>query len=111
MNWYIAKVVFRINHIGKPQFDEHLRLIAARNYEEAFKKARLLGISEEDSFLDNRLHPVRWEFVNIADLYPIDQLTDGIELHSSIREEEEAAPYIRSIHQKAVDIESGLFPN
>lgn len=111
MNWYVAKVVFRINHSGKPQFDEHLRLISASNYEEAFKKARLLGIREEDYFLDNNLHPVRWEFVNVSDLYPLDGLADGVELHSAIREEEEASVYIRAIHQKAEDIELGIFPN
>ena len=41
MNWYIAKIVFRIitgdgNHM--PQFDEQLRLINANNEEEAFEK-------------------------------------------------------------------------
>ncbi len=111
MNWYVAKVVFRINHSGKPQFDEHLRLISANSYEEAFKKARLLGIREEDYFLDDKQHPVRWEFVNISDLYPLEALSDGVELHSNIHEEEEASGYIRSIHQKAVDIELGIYPN
>ncbi|HEV3251858.1 MAG TPA: DUF4288 domain-containing protein, partial [Puia sp.] len=42
MNWYLAKIVFRIicgegQHI--PQFDEQLRLIEAGNEVEAFEKA------------------------------------------------------------------------
>ena len=37
MNWYIAKIVFRICNEGSQhlQFDEHIRLIAADNFDEA----------------------------------------------------------------------------
>ena len=48
MNWYMAKIVFRIicgegHHT--PQFDEQLRLIGATNEEEAFEKAKAIVIS------------------------------------------------------------------
>lgn len=109
MHWYIAKLVFRISQPGRPQFDEHIRLIAATNFEEAFKKARLIGIGEEDT--DHIGPSVRWEFVNVSDLYPIDALKDGVELHSAIREEDEAERYVRSVHLKAMDIELGVYPN
>ena len=42
MNWYIAKIVFRIitgDGDHKPQFDEQLRLINANNEEQAFEKS------------------------------------------------------------------------
>ena len=68
MNWYISKIVFKIsseNTHHKPQFDEQLRLIAAASEEEAFIKARTIGIGEEDSFLNDRNNTVKWEFINV----------------------------------------------
>jgi len=46
MNWYLAKMVFRIicgdgNHTA--QFDEQLRLVSGNSLEEAFHKAPLKG--------------------------------------------------------------------
>ncbi len=104
MNWYIAKIIFRICSEGsvKPQFDEHIRLIAASNFDEAFLKARVLGISEEDAFLNDRNSTVKWEFINVAELFPIGELKDGSEIYSSITETDEASSYIRTIHQRAV---------
>lgn len=105
MNWYIAKVVFNIsaeNTIHTPQFDEQLRLIAADSLEEAFIKARTLGLSEEDSFLNDNSNTVKWEFINVAEITPIKTLEDGTELYSHIHETEEAKSYIHCIHQKAI---------
>jgi hypothetical protein len=104
MNWYIAKIIFRIsNGAGgqKSQFDEHLRLIEAAHFEEAFLKARILGLQEEASFLNDYRQLVKWEFVNVAELFPVNELRDGQELYSQIHETEEADPYINYVHQKA----------
>jgi hypothetical protein len=105
MNWYIAKIVFNIsaeNTAHKPQFDEQLRLISADNKEEAFFKARTLGLSEEDSFLNDNHKTVKWEFINVAEIIPLKKLEDGMELYSQIHETEEAKSYINCIHQKAI---------
>jgi hypothetical protein len=107
MNWYIAKIVFKISaentqHI--PQFDEQLRLISARSAEEAFLKARTIGIGEEDSFLNDKMNTVKWEFINVAEIVPLKNLEDGMELYSHIHETEEAKSYIHCIHQKAIFI-------
>jgi putative SOS response-associated peptidase YedK len=107
MNWYIAKIVFNItaeNTEHKPQFDEQLRLIAAENPEEAFLKARAIGIKEEDSFFNDRQNRVKWEFINVADIHRISNLEDGSELYSHTHETEEAKNYINTIHQKAIFI-------
>jgi hypothetical protein len=101
MSWYIAKIIFKISSGAKPQFDEHLRLIKAENFEEAFLKARILGLQEEETFLNDKLKTVKWEFINVSDLYPLTDLKDGIELYSHIHEEEEASHYIHNVHQKA----------
>jgi len=105
MNWYISKIVFKIsaeNTQHKPQFDEQLRLIAAQSEEEAFFKARSIGLGEEDSFLNNMNNTVKWEFINVSEIVPLEKLEDGMELYSHIHETEEARSYIHSIHQKAI---------
>jgi hypothetical protein len=105
MSWFIAKLVFNIstaqqNH--KPQFDEQLRLICAETLEEAFLKARKLGLGNEDSFLNDTEHRVKWEFINVAEILPINSLEDGIELYSQVHETEEAKSYIQDVHQRAI---------
>jgi hypothetical protein len=113
MNWYIAKIVFNIsaeNTQHKPQFDEQLRLIAADNSEEAFMKARTLGLSEEDSFLNDQHNKVRWEFINVTEIVSVKKLEDGMELYSHIHEAEEAKSYIHTAHQKAIFIRMNSKP-
>lgn len=107
MNWYISKIVFSIsssNTEHKPQFDEQLRLIAATSAEEAFIKARALGIKEEDSYVNDQNNTVKWEFIDVAEVVPLRSLEDGSELYSSIHETEEAKSYIHCVHQKAIFI-------
>jgi hypothetical protein len=113
MNWYIAKIVFNIsaeNTDHKPQFDEQLRLIAADTTEEAFFKARKLGLCEEDSFFNDQRNKVKWEFVNVAEIVPVKKFEDGMEIYSHIHETEEAEPYIHTIHQKAIFIRMNTKP-
>lgn len=104
MNWYIAKVIFKITNGSasqKSQFDEHLRLIRANSFEEALLKARVLGITEEDNFINDQHQQVKWEFVNVAELIPIQELKDGLEVYSQIHEMEEPNTYIHYVHQRA----------
>jgi hypothetical protein len=105
MNWYISKIVFKIsaeNTQQKPQFDEQLRLISADCVEEAFLKARTIGLGEEDSFLNDNMNTVKWEFINVSEVLPLKNLEDGMELYSHIHETEEARSYIHCVHQKAI---------
>ena len=107
MNWYLAKLVFRIvcgdgDHL--PQFDEQLRLISAENKESAFCKAQGMGKNEEESFLNRRDQLVRWQFINVSELYRLSELIDGAELYSRIEERENAEAYIYMVNQKAENI-------
>jgi hypothetical protein len=114
MNWYISKIVFSItaeNTQHKPQFDEQLRLIKADSLEEAFIKARKLGLSEEDTFLNDKKNKVKWEFINVAEIVPLKTLEDGMELYSNIHETEEAKSYIHCVHQKAIFLRMNAMPN
>lgn len=108
MNWYIAKVIFKITsgtNKCKAQFDEHLRLIEAETFEKAFRKARLIGIREEDQFVNEQHQPVKWEFVNVTELIPINELRDGLEVYSKIHETTEGSAYINFIHRKAESLQ------
>ncbi len=104
MNWYLAKIVYRIicgagHHT--PQFDEQLRLVKAANEDEAFEKAFEMGQREADSFCNLKNELVQWAFINVSALYRISDLIDGAELYSRIEEADDAATYINAVHRKA----------
>src|SRR5205085_8798471 len=104
MNWYIAKIVFRIisgdgDHM--PQFDEQLRLINALDEIEAFEKAQQLGLDEEDSFMNHKNELVKWTFINIPELNKLPSLSDGAEIYSKVNEYDNAIRFIDTVNKKA----------
>jgi len=108
MKWYLAKLVFQIicgdgDHTA--QFDEQLRLITAGNEDEAFEKASAIGKNEEDSFYNLKQQLVRWQFVNVSELYHLSELIDGAELYSRISEVDDADTYTTSVHRRAESIQ------
>ncbi len=107
MKWYLAKIVFQIicgdgDHTA--QFDEQLRLIAAPHEDEAFEKAIQIGRNEEDSFYNLKQQLVRWQFVNVSELYCLSELIDGAEMYSRINEVDDAEAYITFVHRRAESI-------
>jgi SLT domain-containing protein len=104
MEWYLAKLVFRIicgNGNHSAQFDEQLRLICAEDDLHAFNKAQLLGEKEQDSFQNQTNQLVRWKFINVTELHKMEDFTDGAEMYSRIYEEENGDNYQHTIHVKA----------
>ena len=104
MNWYIAKIVFRIicgdgNHM--PQFDEQLRLIQAEDELDALDKAAALGTREEHAFPNQHKQLVQWKFIDVSELHKLNMLTDGLEVYSRVQEEDNAGRYIDIVHKKA----------
>ncbi len=107
MNWYLSKIVFRIicgEGRHKPQFDEQLRLIEAKDENEAFEKATEIGKQEQDEFYNQQHKLVQWKFVNIAELYKLSGLLDGAELYSRIQEPDNAELYVELTNKKAAHI-------
>jgi hypothetical protein len=107
MNWYLAKIVFRITcGEGKhaAQFDEQLRLIAAEDNAMAFEKAFEMGSRESDHFMNMEKRLVQWTFINVAELYMLNDMADGAELYSRVQEYDDAASYISIVHRKAQHI-------
>ena len=113
MNWYVCKIIYRIicgdgDHTA--QFDEQLRLIEANDLLHAFNKARSTGKNEEDSFLNFVNKPVRWKFVDVAEIHPLNALVDGAEIYSKISEEADGENYISFIQLRAAHLqESATF--
>ncbi|MEQ8364826.1 MAG: DUF4288 domain-containing protein [Cyclobacteriaceae bacterium] len=109
MNWYIAKVAFNIvsgSGDHTPQFDEQYRLIKAESMEEAYQKAEDIGLVEEEIMLNEKHEIVKWSFVGISELYPVNELRDGMELFSSVHEIDDRASYIELIKMKAAYVQS-----
>jgi hypothetical protein len=111
MNWFIAKIIFRIvsgegNHDA--QFDEQLRLISATNDKEAFEKAARLGQICQDSFMNNEKQPVRWEFIDVAEINQLNELADGTELYYQINEPADADLYMAWAHHKSALLGVGV---
>lgn len=104
MNWFVAKIVFRItsgdgNHHA--QFDEQLRLISANDEHHAFEKATIMGLNNQDNFLNDQRQPVKWEFIDVAEIHPLNDLTDGTELYYQIHEAPDAELYMAWAHHKS----------
>jgi|ERR1022692_1616520 hypothetical protein len=107
MNWYLAKMVYRIicgDGDHTPQFDEQLRLIKAQDEFHAFQKAQLIGEREQDNFLNAAQKPVHWKFIDVSELHKLDDLIDGAEMYSKICEEDDANIFIGVTHLKAAHI-------
>lgn len=112
MKWFLAKIVFQIvcgNGEHTAQFDEQLRLIHAINKQQAFDKAVELGRSEEDSFYNIHRQPVHWSFVNVSELYHMEELLDGAEICSKIKEVKNGSDYTDLVHNKAKLISSNPY--
>jgi len=107
MNWYLTKIVFQIicgDGDHTPQFDEQLRLISASSKEAAISKAQHIGKREEETFYNRKQQLVRWEFINVSEIYKISALIDGAEIYSRIEERDSAEAYIYVINQKAENL-------
>ena len=107
MNWYLAKIVYRIvcgdgDHTA--QFDEQLLLINAKTKEDAFYKAQQTGKKEEEKFYNQKQELVQWQFINVSELYKIGEMIDGAELYSRIEERDDGEVYTDIVNKKAQGI-------
>jgi hypothetical protein len=104
MNWYVAKLVFRVisgDGDHQAQFDEQLRLIKAETELNAFEKANQIGHANQDSFKNIEKQTVKWQFIDVAELNRISEPADGTELYYNIHETPDAELYIAWAHHKA----------
>lgn len=104
---FLAKLVFNIVTLrgnNRMQFEEQLRLVEAEDLEEAFLKARALGIGQEEIIERDGSPATKWEFIDVADLILVPALSNGSEIYSQIHEMKESREYIHSVHQRGMAI-------
>lgn len=102
MNWYLAKMVYRIycGNNDSSQFEEQLRLISSVSAAEAFAKAQEIGRSETSA--DGMMSPVvQWKFINVSEIYQINQFIDGAEIFSSLKVQENGSLYEHMTNKRA----------
>ncbi|TAM98866.1 MAG: DUF4288 domain-containing protein [Chitinophagaceae bacterium] len=89
MNWYLAKIVFRILTEEESEmglFEEKLRLINGKNLQEALQNAAVWGEKDASEFINDSGQRIVWEFIAISEMSHLPELTDGIELNSHLSE-------------------------
>lgn len=104
MNSFLVKIVYQIvcgQGLHAAQFDEQLRFVTAAHLEEALQKAHGIGLQEEETFYNSSRQLVQWRFVNVTEIYPLAELSDGAEICSQIKETGDAASYQSFVHHKA----------
>lgn len=105
MQWYLAKLVYRIHcrDAGNPaEFDEQLRLINADDDLHAFQKARMMGEKEGEIQLHCAGTVIARKFVDVCELHKLDTGIDGAEMYSQISVQENADAYIRNTQKRAL---------
>lgn len=109
MKKYLIKLMFNINidnGSNNSEFDEQIRVVEAHNLENAFYKARSLGKKEEETFLDKDNKMVSWNFIDVAEVYPLEEIKDGEQLYSNTRKIKDTTSFISYIRQKSMEIQA-----
>lgn len=101
MNWYLAKIIFqiRISGFSDTQFDVQQRLISAPDRETALQKAKQIGHSEEEEFLNEKNETVAWILVGIPAIEQLPALKDGMQLYSGTLETDDPAHFLLSVRK------------
>ncbi len=107
MQWYLATLIFeiRVKDATVSQFDVQHRLFQAPNKKEATDKAHRKGVEETHFFYSDSQQAVRWEFIGIKAIEPV-QLADGITLLEETQElsPEEAVHFVAFVRRKHQEI-------
>lgn len=111
MQWFIAKLVYRIvcgNGNHQPQFDEQLRLVGAASKTTALQRATAMGLAEQDTFYNDKQQLVQWQFVAVCELHSFNSRLHGAALASYITEVNDASAYISFTQHKAACLQARL---
>ena len=104
MNWYLAKLIYQVtigegNHV--PQFDAQYRLIRADELDWAWEKATTMGRLGETIFANEKAEEVKWMFIAVEEICPIDSLEDGSQLYGSTIEPDDVDEFIRITRERS----------
>jgi hypothetical protein len=111
MKLFLAKIIYKIVkpfEEGFEQFDEQLCFVNARDLHEAFFKARMLGVKNEDEVKHESGSSILWKFIDVPFLKEITSFEDGLELHSAVLEKEASEFYEKFIKARASELQSSI---
>ncbi len=111
MKKFLAKIIYKIvghQNLETEQFDEHLIFIEAKDYHEAFFKARILGVKNEYKVNHASGKEIQWKFIDVPFLNEIESMNDGTELYSCITEKEKGNSFESFIKARAADLQNNL---
>jgi hypothetical protein len=108
MNNYLTKLIFniRIGNGNNSQFDEQIRVVHANSIESALFKARAIGKKHEESFVNSDNNLVEWKFIDVSEVYPLNEVKDGEELYSVTHEKENADSFIRFVQDRSMLVQA-----
>ncbi len=111
MEWFLIKLCFRVicgNGNHKPQFNEQVRLVTARNTEEAVDKIKRIAVMEAHAVIS----PVKWQLVAVTEVMAFSAAADGAEISSVFAETDEAEAYMLALKkQEAAKLQPLVFIN
>ncbi len=108
MKRYLTKLMFSIqieNSNGLAEFDEQIRVIEARNAEDAFYKARRIGKNEEETFVNQANQRVSWKFIDVPEVYSLEEMSDGQQLYSNTHKTHDGTSFVHYVRQKSMEIQ------
>jgi hypothetical protein len=111
MNLYLSKLVFNIfidNNKETQQFDEQTRIIEAHNLESAFLKAKALGKKEEETFFNEKKQEITWKFIDVTDLYALEEFKDGEQIFSNTHETPDGDAFIKYTREKSILLQTNF---
>ena len=54
---------------------------------------------------------MHWKFIDVPEMYPLNELTDGAEIYSRVYEEEDAEDHIKITQRRAEYLMENIFSN
>src|SRR5690606_33083701 len=108
MRKYLTKLIFNVNidNFNRTEFDEQIRDIETSDLENALLKARSLGKREEDSFVNNNNQLVNSKFIDVAEIYLLEDIKDGEQVYSNTRKIKDADSFINYVRKKSMEIQA-----
>ena len=109
MKRYLVKLMFNVNinnGANNSEFDEQVRIIESASIENAFLKARSIGRKEEETFMNDLNEPIKWLFIDVVEIYPLEDIKDGEQVYSNTRKIKDTGSFISYIRQKSMEIQA-----
>jgi hypothetical protein len=103
MNWFIAKIVFKIEGKNQEfiQFDEQIRLLDAVNEDLALEMAHQFGLMQQDEVVAHVKGKLFWKFIGVTEINYLGEITNGTQVHCQINEPLNVSNYISLALAKA----------